>query len=252
MAPIGPAKENYGSTQEMRECSLHLSSPRKREILQRPLRGHREQNGDQLPVSPRGLWRQTCLSWVPVAASAGGERGAGDAKFSRCGFPPAWVESPIEGSLRLPDPDAWPRRLPDLQIPGPKDAPRLALAHAAGAWLVTGNLKHFPENARFGVIVVAPAEYRVGSGMETGSLKGRENGRSGGKGCNHNACFRSTGFAGETGRRAGAGRWRFSGYLDDLRAGAEDPSCGNRSGVLPAQVGGRGQGAEFLSRPHSR
>jgi hypothetical protein len=35
----------------------------------------------------------------------------------------------------------------------------LALAHASGAWMVTGNLKHFPEKARRGVTVVSPAEY---------------------------------------------------------------------------------------------
>jgi hypothetical protein len=37
--------------------------------------------------------------------------------------------------------------------------PFLALAHAAGAWLVTGNLKHFPVAVRNGVTVISPAEY---------------------------------------------------------------------------------------------
>jgi putative PIN family toxin of toxin-antitoxin system len=78
------------------------------------------------------------------------------AKFSRYGFPPLWLEFLIEESLRLPDPDPWPHPAPD-----PKDAPFLALAHAAGAWLVTGNLKHFPESARHGVAVLSPAEYLV-------------------------------------------------------------------------------------------
>jgi putative PIN family toxin of toxin-antitoxin system len=76
------------------------------------------------------------------------------AKFSSYGFPPLWLEFLIEESLRLPDPDPWPHPAPD-----PKDAPFLALAHAAGAWLVTGNLKHFPEPARQGVTVLSPAEY---------------------------------------------------------------------------------------------
>lgn len=35
----------------------------------------------------------------------------------------------------------------------------LALAKASGAWLVTGNLKHFPEEARHGVTVAGPGEY---------------------------------------------------------------------------------------------
>jgi hypothetical protein len=60
----------------------------------------------------------------------------------------------IEESLRLPEPEAWPHASPD-----PRDLPFLALAHAAGAWLVTGNLKHFPEAVRNGVIVLSPAAY---------------------------------------------------------------------------------------------
>jgi len=75
-------------------------------------------------------------------------------KFLAHGFPPVWLEFLIEGSLSLPDPEPWP-----LAIPDPKDAPFLGLARATGAWLVTGNLKHFPEKARGGVTVVSPAEY---------------------------------------------------------------------------------------------
>jgi hypothetical protein len=33
------------------------------------------------------------------------------------------------------------------------------VAHASGAWLVTGNLKHFPAPLRHGVTVLSPAEY---------------------------------------------------------------------------------------------
>jgi putative PIN family toxin of toxin-antitoxin system len=79
---------------------------------------------------------------------------AARSKFARYEFPPAWLELLIESSLQLPDPSPWPHSVPD-----PKDAPFLALAHAAGAWLVTGNLRHFPESARAGVAVLSPAEY---------------------------------------------------------------------------------------------
>jgi uncharacterized protein len=75
-------------------------------------------------------------------------------KFRRYGFPPLWLEFLLEESLRLPDPAPWPHAGPD-----PQDLPFLALAHAAGAWLVTGNLKHFPESIREGVQVVPPADY---------------------------------------------------------------------------------------------
>ncbi len=76
------------------------------------------------------------------------------AKFRRYGFPPLWLEFAVEESLMLPDPAPWPHVIPDAQ-----DAPFLALAKAAGAWLITGNLKHFPRSARRGVTVVSPAEY---------------------------------------------------------------------------------------------
>jgi uncharacterized protein len=75
-------------------------------------------------------------------------------KFHRFGFPPLWLEFLIEESMRLPDPVSWPHRGPD-----PKDLPFLALAHNAGAWLVTGNLRHFPEEVREGVTVLSPADY---------------------------------------------------------------------------------------------
>jgi putative PIN family toxin of toxin-antitoxin system len=75
-------------------------------------------------------------------------------KFRRYGFPPHWLEFLIEESMRLADPATWAKRGPD-----PKDLPFLALAHGAGAWLVTGNLKHFPETVRNGVTVLSPAEY---------------------------------------------------------------------------------------------
>jgi len=75
-------------------------------------------------------------------------------KFARFGFPPPWLEYLIEDSLQMPDPAAWPVELPDA-----KDSVFLALAHSSGAWLVTGNLKHFPKSVRRGVTVISPAEY---------------------------------------------------------------------------------------------
>jgi len=75
-------------------------------------------------------------------------------KFQRYAFPPLWLEFMIDESLRLPEPGPWPHSVPDS-----KDSVFLALAHAAGAWLVTGNLKHFPEASRKGVTVHSPAAY---------------------------------------------------------------------------------------------
>jgi putative PIN family toxin of toxin-antitoxin system len=75
-------------------------------------------------------------------------------KFHRYGFPPLWLEFLIDDSLVLPEPALWPYKSPD-----PKDAPFLALAHAAESWLVTGNLRHFPETARQGVTVISPSDY---------------------------------------------------------------------------------------------
>jgi putative PIN family toxin of toxin-antitoxin system len=75
-------------------------------------------------------------------------------KFLRYKMPPLWLEDLIEGCIRLPDLEGWPVPCPD-----PKDTPFIALAHAAGAWLVTGNLKHFPEVGRNGVTVVSPSDY---------------------------------------------------------------------------------------------
>jgi putative PIN family toxin of toxin-antitoxin system len=75
-------------------------------------------------------------------------------KLRRYGFPPRWLDFMIMNSLQLPDPHEWPHPLPD-----PTDAPFLALAKISGAWLVTGNLKHFPKSSRDGVIVLSPTDY---------------------------------------------------------------------------------------------
>jgi predicted nucleic acid-binding protein len=75
-------------------------------------------------------------------------------KFARYGFPPPWLETLIQDSLQLGDAETWPHKLPD-----PDDLPFLALAHRAGAWLVTGNLKHYPVPKCEGVQVISPADY---------------------------------------------------------------------------------------------
>lgn len=85
-------------------------------------------------------------------------------KFRRYGFPPQWLEFLIDESLHVPDPTPSGETRPD-----PKDLFFLALARRVGAWLVTGNLEHFPEIYRGGVTVVSPAEYLAHlSGTQSG------------------------------------------------------------------------------------
>jgi uncharacterized protein len=78
-------------------------------------------------------------------------------KFALYEFPPDGLEFLIGTSLQLSEPAPWPHALPD-----PKDGIFLALAKASGAWLVTGNLKHFAASARNGVTVIWPWEYLEG------------------------------------------------------------------------------------------
>ncbi len=47
-------------------------------------------------------------------------------------------------------------------LPDPYDAPFLEVALAAGASLVTGNLKHYPAKCRRGCAVLTPAEFLRG------------------------------------------------------------------------------------------
>ena len=75
-------------------------------------------------------------------------------KFARYGFPPLWLEFLIDESLRLDDDTDT-----EVTCPDPKDLPFLTLAHGSGAWLVTGNLKHFPKSDRSGVRVLSPGDY---------------------------------------------------------------------------------------------
>ena len=60
----------------------------------------------------------------------------------------------MDGNTRFITPEPWPHPLPD-----PDDEPFIAVAHAAGVPLITGNLKHFPANARQGVSVMTPAAF---------------------------------------------------------------------------------------------
>jgi uncharacterized protein len=75
-------------------------------------------------------------------------------KFAQYDFPPVWLEFLIESALRFPDALSWPLPLPD-----PDDACFLSLAHKTGAWLITGNLRHYPVKSRGGVVVHTPVEY---------------------------------------------------------------------------------------------
>jgi putative PIN family toxin of toxin-antitoxin system len=76
-------------------------------------------------------------------------------KFDKAGFPPGWLDRLLALAARLPlDPPTW-----SLPLPDPKDATFLALAKTTGAVLVTGNLKHFPPEARQGVKVYSPQAF---------------------------------------------------------------------------------------------
>lgn len=75
-------------------------------------------------------------------------------KFLRYAFPPLWLEFLIDESLHLPDPGAWP-----LEGPHAADLTFLSLAAQSGAWLVTGNLGHFPPAIRRDAVVMSPADY---------------------------------------------------------------------------------------------
>jgi predicted nucleic acid-binding protein len=76
-------------------------------------------------------------------------------KFVRYGFPPQWLEFLIEESLHLPNAVLdWP-----VPVPDEADLQFLALARISGAWLVTGNIKHFPREIREGVHVLTPTDY---------------------------------------------------------------------------------------------
>jgi hypothetical protein len=59
--------------------------------------------------------------------------------------------------VKLTSHGTWATR--PIALPYSADSVFLALAHASGGWLVTGNGKHFPKSVRRGVSVISPAEY---------------------------------------------------------------------------------------------
>ncbi len=76
-------------------------------------------------------------------------------KFRRWDFPPLWLTGLIDLAHRLDhNPPPWP-----LTGPDPDDLIFLALAHASGATLVTGNSADFPKRIRKDVTIRTPTEY---------------------------------------------------------------------------------------------
>ncbi|HQL49379.1 MAG: tRNA(fMet)-specific endonuclease VapC [Acidobacteria bacterium ADurb.Bin340] len=75
-------------------------------------------------------------------------------KFRPKGLPPAWLPRLLQVAFHEPEPAPWP-----LEGLDPDDLVFLGLAKATGAVLVTGNLGHFPEAIREGVVVYTPGEY---------------------------------------------------------------------------------------------
>ncbi len=75
-------------------------------------------------------------------------------RLARYGLPPEWLDFLVAQSLYLPEPRPWP-----LSGPDPDDLVFLALAKAAGAILVTGNLADYPSEIRRSVKVMAPAAF---------------------------------------------------------------------------------------------
>lgn len=75
-------------------------------------------------------------------------------KFHRHGFPPPWLEAFLLRAFHRPDPPPWPHAGPD-----PDDLVFLAMAKAAQATLVTGNIADFPPKIRGGVDVMTPQEW---------------------------------------------------------------------------------------------
>jgi len=75
-------------------------------------------------------------------------------KFRSKGLPPHWLPRLLQVAFHEAEPKPWHQKGPD-----PDDLVFLALARAAGAVLVTGNLAHFPLAIREDVVVWAPADY---------------------------------------------------------------------------------------------
>ena len=76
-------------------------------------------------------------------------------KFKQFGFPPFWLKTCLKLShqtLETPKPTAH-------IFTDPKDAVFYHLAVSYKAILITGNLKHFPEDDPIGTRVMSPREY---------------------------------------------------------------------------------------------
>ena len=78
-------------------------------------------------------------------------------RFRPKGLPPAWLPRLLQVAFHEPEPAGWP-----LDGPDKDDLVFLSLAKASGAVLVSGNLTHFPETIRDGVLVLSPAAYLTG------------------------------------------------------------------------------------------
>lgn len=114
-------------------------------------------------IKPRGFAAQIVRTAIQEAniqlavspsAIAEYRRVSRHAKFAQYSFPPLWLELLIENALRFPDGEPWPYPVPD-----PDDTRFLSLAHRTGAWLITGNLKHYPVQPKAGVRMHTSAEY---------------------------------------------------------------------------------------------
>ena len=75
-------------------------------------------------------------------------------RFRPKGLPPTWLPRLLQVAFHEPEPADWL-----LDGPDKDDLVFLSLAKACGAVLVSGNLAHFPETIRNGVLVLSPAVY---------------------------------------------------------------------------------------------
>lgn len=106
--------------------------------------------------------------WIVEAALAGEFELAVDAAIRseyeevlgrrEFGFPSARVDALLAAfdqfAFHVVAAPPWPVELPDLD-----DEPFLTVAAAAGATLITGNLRHFPAASRRGVVVLTPRAF---------------------------------------------------------------------------------------------
>ena len=74
----------------------------------------------------------------------------------RFGFPPSEVDALL---LYFEQAGLHVTAATSAELPDPDDAPFLEVAATCGATLITGNVRHFPENRRLGVIVLQPRAF---------------------------------------------------------------------------------------------